>query len=200
MSLAKIIYLVGPHSIGKTTLAHALKNAFTPQPPILEEVARIVHAGDRFSPADLTGSPARCVALQLAILSQQYTSEENLILGGDETFISDRAGIDCMAYVIKYAGRDSLGELQAAREWEVLMERYRDKEKAIVILLEPNAEFWEKDEVRNEWGGLDDWRAFGNIFKDYMNEVGIPFKVIEEGFIDLQERVKRVKGWIEGRE
>lgn len=101
---------MGAQCTGKTTLVNRLAQHFHDNPPpagppaIIKEVARTVLVKHNFTANDITSSQERCLLLQRLILEAQAKAEREVLQGEASWFISDRSGVDPMAYAAQHGG------------------------------------------------------------------------------------------------
>jgi predicted ATPase len=108
------IYIVGAQCTGKTTLTQAVAlrlQAICPELKIaiIQEMARSVLERHHFTREDIRKSSSRCISLQKLILDAQYDREKNI--DPETTLISDRSGIDPLAYASMFARDQSIRDL-----------------------------------------------------------------------------------------
>lgn len=116
------IYIIGAQSTGKTTLVSALDKYFeqhrtysgepVPRPCIIKEVARSVLREHQFTADDIANSKRRALQLQRLILNAQPKPERSFC---PEWYITDRSGLDALAYAHRYVGN---GEARQLRQEE----------------------------------------------------------------------------------
>lgn len=192
MSLRKSIYVIGPSSVGKTTIARELSTRYSPKPHMITEVARNVIRTGGYDPAgDLRNlESGRFFEFQRDILHAQYVAEEE----ASGHYISDRSGVDPIMYTMKYIGLQAAADLVAMPEWAQMRERY-SREDAVVVVVEPNEKFLQEDGTRLLIDGLKDCQEFSEVFKTFLREQNIPYKELKGEIADINERVRIVMTW-----
>ncbi|KAK7426434.1 hypothetical protein QQZ08_007029 [Neonectria magnoliae] len=121
------IYIVGAQCTGKTTLVEALERSFkttadVSPPAIVREVARSVMKTHKSTAHDIISSPDRCLTLQTLILNGQLDAEREA-LRESGWIISDRSGLDPIAYAYRYLGHEAVEAMMRSAAWKELRPR-----------------------------------------------------------------------------
>ncbi|PLB47670.1 hypothetical protein P170DRAFT_476353 [Aspergillus steynii IBT 23096] len=198
----KNVYIVGAHCTGKTTLIDALKEHFTPalcteifgtktmHPYFLDEVVRLIMELEKRT-ADQVRDPIEGFKLQAHTLGTQFQFET---VFNELWLLSDRSGIDPIVYAHFFLGSEASDRLVAMEEWDILRTKMKD---GLVILCEPTNACWlSTDPVRVALHDLEEWRALGNAFKDWLDAQGIRYVPIPADLEKLEWRVQFVEGLI----
>jgi len=194
--LPKSIYLVGPHSTGKSTLTQALLQHYGPETtPVLYEIARSVLKKKNYS-AD-TISSNQCFQMQRDIFEAQFIAEKSL-MDQETFFISDRNAVDPIVYTKMYSGNpDDWKLLCNTPKWKKLRTEYKNQDNSLVVLMLPYPEFLVDDGTRKMPKDLNEWTQFGNQFKVFLEDQSIPFRVLGENCSRIEDRVQKVVSWAE---
>jgi predicted ATPase len=176
----KNIFVVGAQCTGKTTVVNALEKHFarpenrvsslfhTRTPTIIREVARNVLKQDK-------SSPIRVLQLQKRILQAQFEAENaGSSSSSSNWYISDRSGIDPIAYARVFVGEEAAEELLASTVWGELDQRMK---RGIVVLCEAGCSCLVDDGTRLIPMDVKDWMRIGIISREQL---------------DISERVARV--------
>jgi len=194
---SKNVYIVGAQCTGKTTLVNHLAQHFHDNPPsagppaIIKEVARAVLAQHNFTADDITSSQERCLLLQRLILEAQAKAEREALRAGAEWFISDRSGVDPVAYAAEHVGEGAADELTRSSDWVELRERMQ---RSLIVVCEAGASWLTDDGVRLMPASMDEWRAFHELFCRILCRMGLDFVVLPSAVADLGDRVEFVLG------
>lgn len=196
------IYIVGAQCTGKTTLVNRLDQHFHDNPPpagppaIIKEVARTVLVKHNFTANDITSSQERCLLLQRLILETQAKAEREVLGAGAEWFISDRSGVDPLAYAAQHVGEGAAEELMGSSDWIELRERMQG---SLIVVCEAGASWLTDDGVRLMPASMEEWKAFHELFCRMLLRMGLDFVVLSSFVADLGERVEFVLREIEER-
>jgi len=197
------IQIIGPSSVGKTTLCHALQRYFTcnnyPQTsvPLIEEVGRRVFleaVGEEGSYRFLR-DPAWVVELQHRIWERQIDEEERHC---DEFALVDRSAIDPFFYAIRYGKMDlasferTITETpQGSERWKDTLQRYRDQRQTLLVLILPLDNCTRREDgVRLLADSFEDWKAEGELYHELILHFGVPHIILD--CLDTTERVNKV--------
>jgi nicotinamide riboside kinase len=198
----KNIYIIGAQSTGKTTLVNAFEADLketanensSHRPRIIREIARTVLKEKHFSREDIATLSIRTLQLQQYILQAQFDAETTACPVNSSTwYISDRSGLDPIAYAKCYAGEDAAAEMLASEVWRELEDRMK---KGIVILCEAGCLWLKDDGVRLMPKDRTEWTRVDSAFRDLLKTQGIEFFVISKD-MDLQRRVEYVRKFFE---
>ncbi|KAI5866154.1 AAA domain-containing protein [Durotheca rogersii] len=189
------IYIVGAQCTGKTTLVNALRDHFTenaPQkrvvPEIVSEVARTVLKTHNYTADDVRSGAERCLALQELIIKAQVAAERAALEKG-EWFISDRSGMDPVAYARRYVGKEEATRLTQTPGWAELKERMG---KSLIVVCEPGLGWLRDDGVRLMPKDLADWTHFHDLFCGYLEEMGLEYQTLPHDIAHIADRVRYV--------
>lgn len=189
---------MGAQCTGKTTLVDALKAHFTaekalvlsgrviPPPRVLTEVARTVLRQHNFNANDIISSPKKALRLQELILKAQEQSEQAAEGGW---VISDRSGVDPIAYARRYVGEAAAQSLIESAPWTYLKERMK---RSLIIVCEAGAEWLNDDGIRLMPEDRGDWMEFHDLFCTTLDSLGLTYHTIPYGLQDLDKRVNLV--------
>ena len=187
------IYIIGPQSTGKTTLVSALDRYFeqhrtyssepVPQPHIIREVARSVLREHQFTAYDITHSKSRALQLQRLILNAQSKVERSFC---QEWYITDRSGLDALAYAHRYVGKEEARQLRQEEAWQDVEKRIR---KGLVVLCGVGGEWLIDDGVRLMPENRDDWAEIQTVFCSLLDELGMQYTILPSSVRDLDRRV-----------
>ena len=187
------IYVIGAQSTGKTTLVSALDKYFEQhqtylsepiaRPHIIKEVARSVLRDHHFTAEDIATSKPRALQLQRLILNAQSMAERSL---GQEWYITDRSGLDPLAYAHRYVGDEEARQLRQEEAWKDVEKRIR---KGLVVMCGVGGEWLVDDGIRLMPESRDDWVEFQSIFCSLLDELGIQYIVLPSSVRDLGSRV-----------
>lgn len=195
-TLPQTIYIVGAQRTGKTTLVNELIEYFrtpknrmwiedTPEPSVIEKVARDVPEECEFTASDSTSSPQRALKFQKLILKAQYRAEE---AAENKWYISDRSAVDPVVYAKLFVGEDAADEMVRTETWWRLGgNMYR----GLVFVCEPNPGCLSDDGVRMMAKGWKESMRLHEAFCQSLGEWGIRFKVLG-GTLDAVERRAQV--------
>ncbi|KAK0611323.1 AAA domain-containing protein [Immersiella caudata] len=198
------IYIVGAQCTGKTTLVNALEGHFKEQaspqdqPPIIKEVARTVLVEHNYTANDITSSAERCLALQKLILQAQLREERKALQSRAKWFISDRSGIDPIAYALQYVGQEGAEGLLKGEEWAELKRRM---EASLVVVCEAGVDWLRDDGVRLMPESDGQWKEFHELFCGLLDKEGLNYAMLPRTVLDLSERSRFVlSAWRGGQE
>lgn len=196
------VYIVGAQCTGKTTLVNRLAQHFHDNPPpagppaIIKEVARTVLVKHNFTANDITSSQERCLLLQRLILEAQAKAEREVLQGEASWFISDRSGVDPMAYAAQPVGEAADEELMGSPDWVELRERMQG---SLIVVCEAGASWLTDDGVRLMPANMDEWKAFHELFCRMLSRMALDSVVLSSSVADLGDQVKFVLENMEGR-
>ena len=186
------IYVIGAQSTGKTTLVSALEKYFeqhntylsepTARPHIIKEVARSVLRDHHFTADEITASKPRALQLQRLILKAQSKAERSF---GQEWYITDRSGLDPLAYAHRYVGDEEARQLRQEEAWQDVEKKIR---KGLVIMCGVG-EWLVDDGIRLMPESRDDWVKFQSMFWSLLDELGVLYTILPSSVCDLDSRV-----------
>lgn len=200
------IYVVGPSSVGKTTLCNALaKQLGISSEAYITEVARTVMQEQGFTRADVDkpemqqaivdvhvarDKAARSAALRLA--SRTVTCQGERCPGCCAVVLSDRSAVDAVVYA-RLSSTAAGSALAASRSFQVALDAYR-AQRTVIVLLQPIAEWLVDDGVRS----LDDGTRCFDMFKTVLRELNIPYVELGSECRYLEDRVGFVRrlSWV----
>ena len=196
MSEHRNIYIIGAQSTGKTTLVTALADYFEHQdsasanliskPKVLKEIARSVLKQHNFTASDIVTSKAKALRLQQLILEAQAQAEASL---GDSWYISDRSGLDALAYTLRYVGEKEEKEMRKSVDWQDVEQRMKN---GLVVLCEAGCEWLVDDGIRLMPKDKEDWIQMHRLFCGLLDEVGLKYVVLPTGVQSVESRVEFV--------
>lgn len=183
------VYIIGAQCTGKTTLVNALRSSFKATsdispPTIVEEVARSVQKVHKFTAADITSSPDRCLALQTLILEAQRDAER-AALRDKQWIISDRSGLDPIVYAQRYLGHETADAMLTSAAWQEL--RWR-MSRSLILVCEAGTNWLVDDGVRLMPQDRDDWIGTHREFCEVLERVGLPYDVIPCTLAGIDDR------------
>lgn len=193
--LMKSIYIVGAQCTGKTTLTEAVsttikKRYLELEVEVINEMARSVLERHNFTREDVREGSERCMSLQKLILDAQYNRE--MELDARAVLVSDRSGIDPLAYASVFAKDQSTQGLSDCTSWQELKVRMRS---ATVVVCEPVEDWLIDDGVRLMPVHLQEWREMHQVFCQLLESHGIPYSVLPSSLLSLPARVDLVLEW-----
>ena len=187
------IYIIGAQSTGKTTLVTALADYFENQvntsqepiskPKVLKETARDVLKRHNFTANDIVTSRSKAMELQQLIMKAQAQAELSL---DEDWYISDRSGLDALAYMRRYVGEKEERELRASVDWQGVEQRMRE---GLVVLCEAGGEWLIDDGVRLMPKDKEDWVQMHHLFCALLDEIGLKYIVMPTTIQGLESRV-----------
>ncbi|KAK0614907.1 AAA domain-containing protein [Bombardia bombarda] len=186
------IYIVGAQCTGKTSIVSALESHFGEgssdnRPVIVRDVARNVLAQHSFTPADITSSSDRCLALQKLILEAQAQTEKTALEQPDCKFlISDGSGVDPISCCMRYIGQDGAAALLETTEWHELEARLRT---SLIVVCEAAVDRLTDDGVRLTPSEYEDWRAFHVLSCGLLDRLGLDYVVLPCEITQLSDQV-----------
>ncbi|KAL5335066.1 AAA domain-containing protein [Aspergillus crustosus] len=182
------VYIIGAQCTGKTTLVHALHDANPQRCPSLPlqfiaEVARKVLQQHHFTRDDIATNPQRALELQQLILAAQFDEENK---HSASPILCDRSGVDPIVYAIRYGPEDGRVKLEDAPQCQFFKQKMK---RALVIVCPPQQEWLIDDGVRLMASSWEEWEGVHLAFFEVLESNEIPFQVIPNGCLDLQDRV-----------
>ncbi|KAG7097912.1 hypothetical protein E1B28_005223 [Marasmius oreades] len=211
------IYLIGPASVGKTTLCNVIANHLSLPPSVhVAEVARDVIRARGWTREDIG-----LLEMQQAILDAhaekerqviERTATENFERGGIQ-LLCDRSAVDPIVYAVltssRVADADATGSgsgsgsgssstgtsLENARRDSLIQSP--SFQAILPMYLSPLSSFYLLEPVES-WLKDDGFRYVGEqlesfeIFKRVLGELGIVYRLIGKDMLDLDERIRFV--------
>ncbi|CAG8513939.1 18119_t:CDS:1 [Dentiscutata erythropus] len=181
----KKVVFVGAHSVGKTTLARFIKNKMNGI--LVSEIARTLIKELNLNADILRNDPDKSLEFQASIIKAQCAKEEEI---EHEFAILDRSALDALVYAQTFCGK-RWNELLDMEETNKCLERYRQKNKYMIFLIEPQKECLRADGVRMMPTDYEDWISFSESFKNIMNEYNIEFNAIN--VLDINQRYSIIR-------
>lgn len=191
----KSVCLVGPQSTGKTTLSNALKEKFGSNVILVQELARSVLKNFDCNTDDIFNDIDKLLELQKCILMAQCKTETQLT-EQHKKYISDRSAVDPMVYAKFYLKPEIFQSLCDLDTWKTMKLMYQNQSEMLLILIEPNERLLRFDGVRKMPGDLEEWFRFHECFVSFMKENDIPYKIIPNECLSLQQRISMAMEWI----
>jgi nicotinamide riboside kinase len=205
----KNVYIIGPQCTGKSTLVKALENTYkeaanenrvqryaaSPQPTIVQEVARTVLQKQGFTRDDLRNSKLRALQFQEYILEAQRNAESAASADTASTwYICDRSGLDPIVYTHMYVGAAAAADMLASDTWKYLEQKMK---QGIVFLCEAGCSWLVDDGTRLMPSGVEEWMKTESVFREQLVARDIKYSIVPRDMGSLQERVQLVKKTIE---
>jgi nicotinamide riboside kinase len=193
------IYIVGAQCTGKTTLINRLNDYFAKSSPLLKvfvisELARDVLRQHNISGLDVQAGHSSAMHLQRAILETQFEVEKQSQL--HDLTLSDRSGLDPIAYSAKYGGSQYVQDLAEMAEWTILRSTMQ---KSVVILCEPVVEWLTDDGERLMPKSNKEWFDLHETFLRLLEEMAISFSLLPSSITAQDDRIRFVLNIWEGR-
>ncbi|KAF0411905.1 hypothetical protein F8M41_008106 [Gigaspora margarita] len=181
----KNIFIVGAHSVGKTTIAKIIKihnnNAI-----LVDEIARTIIENFKIDVNALLEVPENYFKFETSIIKIQCAVEEQF----EHKFaIFDRCILEAIVYT-KIFCKELWKKLLTMKEVIKCLERYRQHNEYIFFLIEPHKECMENDGVRKLTTDLDELVTFSNILKNLMDEFNIKYHLITD--LDINQRYSKI--------
>lgn len=192
MDARQNIYIIGAQCTGKTTLVNALAAHYArqqdaDQPAVIREVARSVLTRDGFTRQDIETSPMRAMQLQAAILAAQHKAEATILEGTRATwYISDRSGLDPLAYASTFVDREAVDTLLATSDWQRLETSMKS---GLVVLCEAGCEWLVDDGTRLMPKSNEEWDRIHVAFQSLLAEREIRFVMLSRNIRSVEDRV-----------
>ncbi|KIW24648.1 uncharacterized protein PV07_10352 [Cladophialophora immunda] len=183
------IYIIGAQCTGKTTLVEAVSRhirrershlSFT----IIKELARGVLVTADVNRDDIRAGTEKAMNFQRLVLKTQLDEEQKLQNRG--FIISDRSGIDPIAYANLYGPPQATTEMLGSSSWAALRKRMC---QSIVILSEPVLPWLFDDGVRLMPEDISEWFALHNAFISLLQQSEIKFESLPATCNVIEKRV-----------
>jgi len=187
------IYIIGVPAAGKTTLIEDLAKRLRQDEPqrnltVIPEVARELVSSAKLNPRDIQAGNKRAMDLQRRILSAQMAREEAAANTADFV-LSDRSGVDPIAFATKYGGVLHGQALLDLAAWGVLQRRMQ---RGFVILCEPMPQWFVDDGVRVVPASATELSELHDTFCAVLTSQAIPFKILPTSAVEKEERLELV--------
>lgn len=183
------IYVIGAQCTGKTTIVKALQKHFADSHPKLEmivvsELARDVLRNQNVTREHVQAGDTKAMQLQQTILETQFQTES--ASQAHQLVLSDRSGLDPIAYALKYGEASHAQALKETEAWESLRSTMQ---RSVVILCEPVVEWLVDDGERLMPKSVEEWLDLHETFVKLLHEMSIEFKVLPSSLTALKDRV-----------
>ncbi|CAG8724948.1 3098_t:CDS:2 [Gigaspora rosea] len=184
----KKIVFIGAQSVGKTTLANFIKSHMNGI--MITEIARNLMEELNLNTNTmkiLRNDPDKTFEFQATTIKIQCEKEDEIEL---EFAILDRCAFDSIVYAQNFC-KKRWRELLDMKETNKCLERYRQKDRYIIFLIEPQKECLEADGIRTAPANYEEWISFSDSFKMALKEFNIEFNIIN--VLDINQRYSIVK-------
>ena len=189
MNQPKSIYIIGAQCTGKTTLVEDVARQLQQEQPtplftVIKELARNILKIAGVDRNDIKAGSVKAGEFQRLVLQAQLDAE---IDGQTRGFIiSDRSGIDPVAYTKLYGPSAIAEELLESPQWKFLRERMC---QGLVVLCEPVPAWLFDDGTRLMPEDNQEWFQLHRVFIKLLQEAGIAFEVLPTTCVWKEERV-----------
>ncbi|KAJ9654438.1 hypothetical protein H2198_006518 [Neophaeococcomyces mojaviensis] len=188
--LPSAIYVIGVPATGKTTLVETLADRIQGQGfrrtlCVIAEVARELVLREKINHRDITAGKDAAMDLQRRILEAQAMREREAA-NTAHLIVSDRSGVDPIAFATKYGGRSRGQALLDLEAWTYLRQRMRC---GIVILCEPIPKWFVDDGVRVVPASTAEVNELHMTFYDILQSQEISFHTLPASIENTLERV-----------
>ena len=153
------------------------------RPQYIKEVARSVLREHHFTAGDIATSKPRALQLQRLILNAQSKAEQSF---GQEWYITDRSGLDPLAYAHRYVGDEEARQLRQEEAWQDVEKRIRE---GLVIVCGIGGEWLVDDGIRLMPESRDDWVKIQSVFCSLLDELGMQYTILPSSVRNLGSRV-----------
>lgn len=186
------IYIIGAQCTGKTTLVKAVSERIQAEQPGLQfatikELARGILISANVNRNDIRAGSVKAMEFQKLVLEAQLEQERSL--QRFSLFISDRSGIDPIAYATKYGPPEVAEEMLETATWSLLRDRMR---WGLIVLCEPVSAWLFDDGVRLMPKDNQEWLELHEVFVDLLRSCGIGFEILPTTCTDIEERTRFV--------
>jgi predicted ATPase len=194
------IYIIGAQCTGKTTLLKAISGHLRQTQPdltfaVINELARGVLASTKVNRDDISSGSEKGMQFQKDVLEAQLERELNC--QPPVFLISDRSGIDPIAYARKYGSPRWEQEMIKSSSWLRLKERMQH---GVVVLCEPVSAWLFDDGVRLMPKDQTEWTELHKIFLELLQESDITFHCLRAATTGTEERVRFILDiWQQGQ-
>jgi len=187
----QFVYIVGAQCTGKTTLSEAFAAAIKTNNPnlkceLLQETARNTLQLHGFTRSDVRNGGDRCLELQRLIMQSQFERETTAKHCDLNLVVSDRSGIDPLAYASMYCGSALSHGLQEAAVWAELRSNLR---AGVVVLCEPVQEWLFDDGTRLVPLNWEEWMETHRTFCTLLEQHDVDYIVLPASIPALKDRV-----------
>jgi nicotinamide riboside kinase len=195
MAQQRHVYIIGAQCTGKTTLVEDVARQLQEREPglsftTIQELARGILQITNVNRDDIKAGSSKAMNFQRLVLEAQF--EEELDRQTRGFIISDRSGIDPIAYTKLYGSSKAVEMLLGSSEWAVLRQRMQ---QGVVILCEPVREWLFDDGIRLMPGDHEEWYALHRVFIELLQEAEIAFTVLPAQRTSKEERIGFVLDW-----
>ncbi|ETI27930.1 hypothetical protein G647_00379 [Cladophialophora carrionii CBS 160.54] len=191
MEGSRSIYIIGAQCTGKTTLVEDVAEALRTQGAgpfaTIKELARGILNTANITRDDIRAGNAGAMEFQKLVLGAQLNEELDRERRG--LIVSDRSGIDPIAYATLYGPPEVARDLLESDAWRVLREKMR---KGLIILCEPVREWLFDDGTRLMPADDAEWYELHTVFIRLLQQTGITYEVVPATCTSREERVARV--------
>lgn len=192
------IYIIGVSAAGKTTLVTALAGHLRATKPdirfcVIDEVARDIVLQSGLDPQDIQNGEGHAMELQVTILETQAMREHEAMRNTD-LIVSDRSGIDPIAFTMCY-GTPALAQVLLDSEaWKFLRTRMQS---GLVVLCEPQPQWFAEDGVRIPPASSNETFNLHETFCELLRAQAIPYETLTASQRGIEDRVRAVMGFWE---
>ena len=186
------IYIIGAQCTGKTTLVEAVAQRLQSNEAKLsfstiKELARGILKTASVNRNDIRAGTEKAMEFQRLVLSAQVNEELDRESHG--FIVSDRSGVDPIAYARLYGPPEAAKKLLESFDWGLLRERMR---QGLVILCEPVPEWLFDDGTRLMPADDEEWHKLHQVFIGLLREAGVAFEVLPATCTSKEERTEFV--------
>lgn len=189
MEIQPSIYIIGAQCTGKTTLVEAVeeylgKEESQPSFTVIKELARGILETASVNRDDIRAGSQKARHFQSLVLEGQFEQEFDSHARG--LILSDRSGIDPIAYATLYCSREAGKELCDKPIWVWLRSRMQG---SLVVLCEPVTAWLFDDGTRLMPKDDDEWFELHKVFMELLQESNIAFEVLPATCYSKEERM-----------
>ena len=183
------IYIIGAQCTGKTTLLEGVYQYIRrhePSRPVstIKELARGILVDADVNRDDIRAGSEKAMKFQRLVLEAQL--EEELRLQSRGLIVSDRSGIDPIAYATMYGPSKYTKVLLEMPSWATLKQKMR---RGVVILCEPVEGWLFDDGTRLMPKDKEEWIQLHQTFIALLEKTDIGFSLLPASRTSLEERV-----------
>ncbi|OAP58357.1 hypothetical protein AYL99_07447 [Fonsecaea erecta] len=183
------IYIIGAQCTGKTTLVDAVSQRIRSEHShlsfaVIKELARGILTTADVNRGDIRAGSKKAMNFQRLVLEAQLDEEQRLQSHG--FIISDRSGIDPIAYANLYGPPQVTEEMLEMSAWAALKKRMC---QGIVILCEPVPAWLFDDGVRLMPKDTSEWLELHNAFVNLLRQSEIEFELLPATCSLIEKRV-----------
>lgn len=187
------IYIIGVSAAGKTTLVTALAGHLRATKPdinfcVIDEVAREIVLQKGLDPRDIQNGEGHAMDLQITILETQAMREHELMKHMD-LIVSDRSGIDPIAFTMCYGKPALVQVLLDSEAWKFLRTRMQS---GLVVLCEPQPQWFAEDGVRILPASSQEIFDLHETFCELLRAQNITFETLTASQRVIEDRVQAV--------